>query len=130
MGIAKRLVLAATLAAALGTALVGGAAANNGTTLHGSGKDRPGYCDPTFCPEDAAPAKSHGTFLYGEPGSTRRAQPEPGGEAGCTTLSAINSNPPQAAGDNAAYPSETALERTAQPEGGSKSEGWYYQCTH
>ncbi len=115
MEMVKRITLAVTLAGALGTTLVGGAAAeNNGTTLHGSGKDRPGFCDPEFCPEDAAPAQSHGTFLYGEPGSTRRAQPEPGDGPGCTAASAINSNPSQAAGDNVGYPNEEhAAERAA-----------------
>ena len=68
--------------AVLGAALVGGAAANNGTTLHGSGKDRLGYCDLESCPPDSAPAQSHGTFLYGEPGDDRRAQPEQGGGPG------------------------------------------------
>ncbi len=41
-----------------------------------------------------------GTFLFGEPGVDRRAQPEPG-QGACTAASAINTNPPQAAGDNA-----------------------------
>ena len=111
----KRITLALALAGALGTALVGGAAAqNNGTTLHGSGKDRQGYCEVapgTYepCPEGTngtEPAQSHGTFLYGEPGVDRRAYPQPGGDAGCTAASALNSNPPQASGDNVGYPNE------------------------
>jgi len=61
-----------------------------------------------------------GTFLFGEPGDDRRAQPEQGGGAGCTAASAINSNPPQAAGDNAAFPNENAA-----PQG----EGPFFQCS-
>ena len=115
--------LAFAFAAALGVALVGDVSANenNGTTRHGSGKDRPGYCDPTFCPETTEPAQSHGTALYGEPGSTRRAQPEPGGGSGSKATTALNSNPPQAAGDNVGYPDE----RAADPAAGG---GPFYQC--
>lgn len=61
-----------------------------------------------------------GTFLYGTPGEDRRAAPEPSDDPGCTAASAINSNPPQAAGDNAAYPNEQAA-----PQG----EGPFYQCS-
>ncbi len=78
---------------------------------HGSGKDRPGYCDPTFCPADAAPAQSHGTFLYGQPGVDRRAAPVPTDGAGCTAASAINSNPTQASGDNVGYPNAHAADQ-------------------
>lgn len=87
------------------------AAQDNSAPHHGSGKDRSGYCDPTFCPENAAPSKSRGNFLYGEPGVDRRAFPQPGGGPGCTAQSALQTNPSQAAGDNVGYPSAQAADR-------------------
>jgi hypothetical protein len=115
---------------------------NNGQEHHGSGKDRPGYCEPDFCPETTEPEQSHGTALYGEPGDVsdpdnqRRAKPESGDGKGCTATTALNSNPPQAAGDNVAYADDNAEEKpeTAQqppkaptsPPGGNG--GPFYQC--
>ena len=79
MGKVKRVALALALVGAVGSTLVGGASA---THADDRGNQR------------------GGTFLFGEPGVDRRAQPEPGRGA-CTAASAINTNPPQAAGDNA-----------------------------
>ncbi len=75
----KRLLMATALACTLG---VGLAAEAGATHADDRGNQR------------------GGTFLYGEPGVDRRAQPELG-QRSCTAASAINSNPPQAAGDNA-----------------------------
>ena len=71
--------MATTLACVLGEGLIAGAGATHG---------------------DVRSNQRGGTFLYGEPGVDRRAQPEPG-QKSCTAASAIKSNPPQAAGDNA-----------------------------
>ena len=100
---AKRMVLALALAGALGTAMVGDVSA---------GKE-------DGQSQREARSQAGGTFLFGEPGVDRRAQPEQGGGPGCTAASAINSNPPQAAGDNAAFPNENAA-----PQG----EGPFFQC--
>ncbi|MDQ3656756.1 MAG: hypothetical protein M3457_16980 [Chloroflexota bacterium] len=107
---AIRLVLALASVMAVTVSLMGSVSAAPPEN-HGSGKDRPGYCDPSFCPDDTAPEQSRGTFLYGEPGVDRRAFPEPTDGAGCTGASAINSNPTQASGDNAGYPSEQAADQ-------------------
>jgi len=100
---AKRMALALALAGALGASMVGDVSA---------GKED-GQA------QREARSQAGGTFLFGEPGVDRGAQPDPGGEPGCTAANAINSNPPQAAGDNAAFPNENAA-----PQG----EGPFFRC--
>jgi len=103
MRTAKRLALALALAAALGTTMTGAALADKETGQA----------------QREARSQAGGTDVGGEPGVDRRAQPEPGNGPGCTAASAINSNPPQASGDNAAFPNENAA-----PQG----EGPFFQC--
>ena len=100
---AKRMALALALAGALGTAMIADASAGK---------------DDGQAQRDAR-SQAGGTFLFGEPGVDRGAEPNPGGEPGCTAVNAINTNPPQAAGDNAAFPNGNAA-----PQG----EGPFFQC--
>jgi hypothetical protein len=97
MMMAKQIALAA-LAGVLGTAMSGAASAQ-------TQRDKR--------------SQAGGTEVHGEPSVDRRAQPERSDEPGCTGASAINYNPPQAAGDNAAYPNGHAA-----PQG----DGPFYQC--
>jgi len=100
---ATRLALALALAGALGTAMIVDVSAGK---------------DDGQAQRDAR-SQAGGTVLVGEPGVDRGAKPEPGGEPGCTAASANSTNPPQAAGDNAAFPNGNAA-----PQG----EGPFFQC--